>query len=76
LLWDHYMTNLLVPAGFLASRGRPWGLVLPLLCWLPQELLVFVALAGMLLPFAAPDRGQPMRTLLDRLPSWRQPAPA
>jgi len=76
LLWDHYMTNLLVPAGFLASRGRPLGLVLPLLCWLPQELLVFVALAGMILPFAAPDRGQPMVTLLDRLPSWRQPAPA
>ena len=46
------MTNLLVPAGFLASRGRPWALVLPLLCWLPQELLVFVALAGMILPFA------------------------
>lgn len=76
LLWDHYMTNLLVPAGFLASRGRPWGLVLPLLCWLPQELLAFVALAGMILPFAAPDRGQPMTTLLDRMPGWRQPAPA
>jgi alpha-1,2-mannosyltransferase len=75
LLWDHYMTNLLVPAGLLAGRGRPWGLILPLLCWLPQELLVFIALAGMLLPFAAPDRGVAVRSLLDRIPNWR-PVPA
>jgi alpha-1,2-mannosyltransferase len=76
LLWDHYMTNLLVPAGFLVSRGRPWGVLLPLLCWLPQELLAFIAIAAMVLPFAAPDRGQPVRSLLDRLPGWREPAPA
>ena len=76
LLWDHYLTNLLVPAGLLASRGRAWGLILPLLCWLPQELLPFVAFAGTVLPFAAPDRGVPVSSLLDRLPSWRAPAPA
>lgn len=75
LLWDHYMTNLLIPAALLAGRGRPWGLVLPLLCWLPQELLVFIAFAGMIAPFAAPDRGVPVRSFLDRIPSWR-PAPA
>jgi alpha-1,2-mannosyltransferase len=76
LLWDHYMTNLLVPAGLLAGRGRPWGLILPLLCWLPQELLPFIAFAGMVLPFAAPDRGVPVQSWLDRIPSWRAPAPA
>jgi hypothetical protein len=77
LLWDHYMTNLLVPAAFMAGRGRWWGLILPLLCWLPQELLAFIAIGGLLLPFLAPDRGEPVRTVLDRLPIWRrQPAPA
>src|SRR4051812_6986607 len=76
LLWDHYMTNLLVPAGLLAGRGRPWGLILPLMCWLPQELLVFTAVAAMIAPFAAPDRGVPVRSFLDRIPSWRAPAPA
>jgi hypothetical protein len=55
LLWNHYMTHLLIPAAFLASRGRWWGLALPLLTWLPQELLGFVAVAATLLPFAARD---------------------
>jgi Glycosyltransferase family 87 len=78
LLWDHYLTNILVPAAFMAGRGRWWALILPLLCWLPQELLAFIAIAGTLVPFAAPDRGEPVRTVLDRLPMWRrrQPAPA
>lgn len=69
LLWDHYLTNLLVPAAFLASRGRWWGLLLPLLCWAPtltvalmpsakpwaEALLTPVAVASVLLPFLAPD---------------------
>jgi glycosyl transferase family 87 len=77
LLWDHYLTNILVPAAFMAGRGRWWALILPLLCWLPQELLAFIAIAGTLVPFAAPDRGEPVRTILDRFPMWRrQPAPA
>ena len=73
LLWDHYLTLLLVPAAFLASRGKPLGLLLPLLCWIPTILvalspglkgmadgiLPFIAVAGLLLPFAAPDRGEP-----------------
>lgn len=72
LLWDHYLTNLLIPAAFLAARGRRWALILPLLCWSPQVLalaipaprgvadgvLALVALAGLLLPFAAPDAGE------------------
>jgi hypothetical protein len=90
LLWDHYLTNLLIPAAFLASRGRTWGLFLPLLCWLPtllvglngdfrgaaEGLLPFIALAGMLLPFAAPDRGQPAGIFLDRLTARLSTRPA
>ena len=56
LLWDHYFAMLVLPAAFLAARGRTWGLVLPLLTWLPGPLLPFVALAGVWLPFLAPDR--------------------
>lgn len=73
LLWDHYLTSLLVPAAFLAARGRPWGLALPLMCWAPSVLygldpalkdvvnavLPVLALVGLLLPFAAPNRGEP-----------------
>jgi hypothetical protein len=55
LLWDHYLTNLIVPAALLASRGRRWGLLLPLLGWLPLPPAVVVV--GMLVPFLAPDRG-------------------
>ena len=47
---------LVLPATYLASRSRSWGLVLPLLTWLPGPLLPFVALAGVWLPFLAPDR--------------------
>lgn len=68
LLWDHYLTNLLVPAAFLAARGRLWGLALPLLCWAPtllvalvpatrpwaEALLAPIAVASVLLPFLAP----------------------
>ena len=61
LLWDHYLTQLVVPAAFLASRGRYWGLGLPLLGWLPLAILPFVAIAGLLLPFLArpPPRAAP-----------------
>ncbi len=82
LLWDHYLTMLLLPAAFLASRGRPWALALPLLCWLPvmiavwlpqarpfaEAVLPYVAIVGLLLPFAARDRGEPAGLFLDRLP--------
>ena len=78
LLWDHYLSNLLVPAAFVAGRGRLWALGLPLLAWAPQLLtwllpglggiadgaLPLVALAGLLLPFAVADRGLPAGSLL------------
>ena len=37
LLWDHYLATLLLPAAFLAQRGRWWGLALPLLAWLRRH---------------------------------------
>ena len=58
LLWDHYLTNLIVHGALLAARGRRWGVLLPLLGWLPALLLPFATAAGMLLPFAARDRGK------------------
>jgi hypothetical protein len=56
LLWDHYLSALLLPAAFLAQRGRPWALGLPLLSWLPAVLLPLVALLAVILPFWARDR--------------------
>ena len=86
LLWDHYLTMLLIPAAFLASRGRTWGLLLPLLCWtaplletlsstqgIGEVTLPLVALAGLLLPFVAPARGEPAGTFLDYLPGRTRP---
>jgi hypothetical protein len=63
LMWNHYLTNLIVPAALLASRGRRWGLFVPLLGWLPPVLLPVVAIIGMLVPFLAPDRGVPALAL-------------
>ena len=56
LLWNHYLTNLVVPGALLAARGRRWAVLLPLLGWLPPLLLPFVVIVGMILPFAARDR--------------------
>jgi hypothetical protein len=58
LLWNHYFTHLIVTGAFLASRGRPWAILLPLVTWLPQELLGFTAVAATLLPFAAREANQ------------------
>ena len=65
LLWAHYLTLLLVPAAFLTARGRWWGLLLPLLGWLPEVAVPLIALAGMLAPFLAPDRGPRTRSIFD-----------
>ena len=46
----HYLVQLLIPAAFLAGRGQWWGLVLPLLGWLPGELMAPAAMVGMLVP--------------------------
>jgi hypothetical protein len=53
LLWNHYFTHLIVTGAFLASRGRRWAILLPLVTWLPQEMLGFTAVAATLLPFLA-----------------------
>lgn len=47
----HYLVALLIPAAFVANRGRWWGYALPLLGWLPGETLGLVAVAGILAPF-------------------------
>jgi Glycosyltransferase family 87 len=59
LLWDHYLSVLLLPAAFLASRGRRWALALPLLSWLPAEMLPFVMIVATLLPFSAQPATEP-----------------
>lgn len=46
----HYLVQLLIPAAFLAGRGQWWGLVLPILGWLPGEVMPLVAIAGATLP--------------------------
>ena len=46
LLWDHYLASLLLPAAFLAQRGRTWGLALPLLALAAPPLLPLLAIAG------------------------------
>jgi hypothetical protein len=56
----HYLVALLVPAAFLAGRGRWWGLALPLLGWLPGSVLPLVAIVGMVAPLlAGPPAEQP-----------------
>ena len=50
LLWPHYLVLLLLPAALLAARGRPWGLALPLLAWLPGPALPLLAVAACWIP--------------------------
>lgn len=71
LLWDHYLASLLLPAAFLAQRGRTWGLALPLLGWLPAPLLPLVAVAGTIAPFLAEREGRE-QPALDRGPWLRR----
>ncbi len=59
LMWDHYLAMLVLPAAFLAERGRPWALLLPLAAWLPPETYPLTVIAATLLPFAAPDSRAP-----------------
>jgi hypothetical protein len=66
LLWDHYLAMLVLPAAFMAQRGRPWALALPLLSWLPAETYPFTVLLALGLVFVAreadmPQVGQPMQ---------------
>ena len=50
----HYLVQLLVPAAFLAGRGQWWGLALPLLGWLPGEVMAPVAIVATLAPLLPP----------------------
>lgn len=51
LLWDHYLTTLLLTGAFLAHRGRWWGLALPLFAWVSGPVTPMLALGATLLPF-------------------------
>ena len=51
----HYLVQLLIPAAFLAGRGQWWGLVLPLLGWLPGAALAPVAILATLAPLLPPE---------------------
>ena len=57
LMWDHYLTVLIVPAALGAAYGRRLFLLVPLLAWLPWPFVPFVVTAVMWLLFALPDRG-------------------
>jgi len=51
LLWDHYLSALLLTGAFLAQRGRRWGLALPIAAWISGPVSPLLALAATLLPF-------------------------
>ncbi|MGC8634306.1 MAG: glycosyltransferase family 87 protein [Candidatus Limnocylindrales bacterium] len=57
LLWPHYLVLLLLPGALLAGRGRPWGLALPWLAWLPGPVLPLLALAGCWAPLLVAGAG-------------------
>ncbi len=65
LLWPHYLVLLVLPAAFLAARGWTWAIALPLLAWLPDPVLPWVALLATIAPaltLRAADRDAPGRT--------------
>jgi hypothetical protein len=53
----HYAVALLIPAAYVAGRGHAWGYALPLLGWLPADVLGLVALTGVVAPFLVAPRG-------------------
>lgn len=59
LLWDHYLAMLVLPAAFLAERGRTWAILLPLAAWLPPQTYPLILLATLALTLLAP-RAQPV----------------
>ncbi len=66
----HYLVALLIPAAFLANRGRPWAVVLPLLGWLPGPVLPLVAAVAMVLPLAARTKARGVRLADDPPRQW------
>jgi hypothetical protein len=69
LMWDHYLTLLMLPAAFLFERGRRWAIVLPLLSWTPTPFTPLVAVAALLLPFLARPNGTPLQKGLPSKPA-------
>jgi hypothetical protein len=59
----------------MASRGRWYAIVLPLLCILPQQWLPAIAIVGVLVPFLAPDKGEPAGNLFGSWPFNRRHSP-
>jgi Glycosyltransferase family 87 len=51
----HYLAQLAIPAAFLAGRGQWWGLVLPLLGWLPGEWMAPAAALAAIAPLTSPS---------------------
>lgn len=57
LLWDHYAMLLLLPVALLLQRGRWWAAAIPLLPWLPFDVVYpLVFGAGLLGPIMVPER--------------------
>ena len=59
LMWNHYLTVLIVPAALVAARGRPLFVFVPLILWLPDFTTPLIVVATMLLPFIVPDQDVP-----------------
>jgi hypothetical protein len=57
----HYLVLLLVPAAWLMDRGHWWGLVLPLLGWLPDPALPFTGLLAIAVVLAVSEERKPIR---------------
>jgi len=68
LLWDHYLASLIIPAAFLAERGRSWGVALPLLTWVPPAFLPLVVLGATVLPLLAREGQEPIGSRRMRSP--------
>ena len=57
LLWDHYAMLLLLPVALLLQRGQWWAVAIPLLPWLPADVLYPVVFGAALVgPILVPER--------------------
>lgn len=72
----HYLVALLIPAAYVANCGHRWGYALPLLGWLPGELLGVVAVAGLVAPFFARPSGVQIAAAASRSGSRTARAPS
>jgi uncharacterized membrane protein YdcZ (DUF606 family) len=59
LLWDHYAMLLLLPVALLLQRRQWWAVAIPLLPWLPGDVVYLVVFGAALVgPVVA---GEPRR---------------